>query len=283
MLQGNGLSMPKGAFGRLLRFWRRVHGLSQESLALEIGVSLRHISFLENGKSLPSQEMVVKSAALLKLNIRETNNLLASAGFAPRSISLKPESEEHRWLQTSLIYTLRGLDPFPSMIIDQNGNAQMINRAWLEVICQYAPATAATDSFNLIDLIFAKEGFRPYLEDWEEAVCALIMTLQQDVLMYQDPAAIGLLHRVLAEPEVPADWRQRGSNQMNITGFMTRTHLPGQASEKQMHVVHTVGATSFVSEPKLMIYTIYPANPDRISVWEEQVSSCEKTHPLLFY
>ena len=52
MLQGSGLGMPKGAFGRLLRFWRRVHGLSQEKLALEVNASLRHISFLENSRSL---------------------------------------------------------------------------------------------------------------------------------------------------------------------------------------------------------------------------------------
>ena len=219
---------------------------------------------------------MIKLAGLLNLNIRETNNLLASAGFAPSSIALKPDSAEHRWLQRSLIYTLRGLDPFPSMIIDQNGNARMINRAWLELVCQYAPATAETDSFNLIDFIFAEQGFRPYLQDWEDTICALIMTLQQDVLMYQDPAAVSLLQRILAEPEVPDDWRQRGANQMNITGFMTRTHLPGQKPERQMHVVHTVGATSFVSEPKLMIYTIYPTNPDRASVWESQIAASQK-------
>ncbi|WP_461535803.1 helix-turn-helix domain-containing protein [Spongorhabdus nitratireducens] len=283
MLQGTGLKMPKGAFGRLLRFWRRTRELSQEAVGLEIGVSPRHISFMENGRSLPSQDMVIKLAEVLSLNIRETNNLLASAGFAPSSLSLKPESEEHHWLKESLIYTLRGLDPFPTAIVDQNGNAEMINKAWLELILQFVPAAAESDGFNLIDLIFNDQSFKSYLMDWEDTVCSLLLTLQQEVLMYQEPLTIKLLQRALSEKEVPADWKQRGSQQMNITGYMSTMCLPGHEPERHMHVFHTVGATSFVSEPKLMLHTIYPVNQDRIPQWEHMVKESDKTHPLLFY
>ncbi|WP_090366556.1 helix-turn-helix domain-containing protein [Ferrimonas sediminum] len=283
MMQAEGLRMPKGAFGRLLKFWRKTRGLSQEALALEVGSSLRHVSFLETGKSLPSQELVEKLAHLLELNVRETNNLLASAGFAATSFALRPDSEEHHWLHQSLVATLKGLEPYPTMIIDQYGNAKMINRAWLELICSFAPQTAQTADFNLVDLVFTDKGFKPYLIGWEDTVCALILTLQQDVLMYQDSCASKLLQRILAEGSVPKDWRQRGSKQMNVTGFVTTIELPGQPREQQMHVFHTVGATSFISEPKLMIYTIYPKNPKSDPLWHKRVASCTKKHPLLPY
>ena len=51
--------IAEGAFGRLLRFWRQVRKRSQEDVALEIDSSIRHISFLENGKSLPSREITL--------------------------------------------------------------------------------------------------------------------------------------------------------------------------------------------------------------------------------
>ncbi|WP_417347191.1 helix-turn-helix domain-containing protein [Ferrimonas sp.] len=277
------LTMPKGAFGRLLKFWRKTRGLSQETLAHKVGSSLRHISFLETGKSLPGQELVEKLAELLELNVRETNNLLASAGYAPTSFTLKPDSHEHHWLRQSLIATLRGFDPFPAMIIDQYGSARMINRGMLTLIKRFTPITAAKDSFNMVDLIFTEQGFKPFLIGWEDTICALLMTLQQDILMYQDPWASQLLQRVLQEKSVPKDWRKRGSKQMNVTGFVTTTEFPGRGVEQWMHVFHTVGATSFVSEPKLMIHAIFPKEHCCDPKWEELVSRCDADHPLLPY
>ena len=40
--------------GPLLRDWRRRRRLSQLDLALEAGVSARHLSFVETGRSKPS-------------------------------------------------------------------------------------------------------------------------------------------------------------------------------------------------------------------------------------
>ncbi len=55
VMAGMSEKVSDGAFGRLLRFWRQLRKRSQEDVALEIDSSIRHISFLENGKSLPSR------------------------------------------------------------------------------------------------------------------------------------------------------------------------------------------------------------------------------------
>ncbi|WP_169308382.1 helix-turn-helix domain-containing protein [Ferrimonas aestuarii] len=277
------LKISQGAFGRLLRFWRKTRGLSQEALAYKIDTSLRHFSFLETGKSLPSADLIERVAQELSLNIRETNNLLAAAGYAARSFELRPNSPEHQWLTQSLIATLKGLDPYPTMIIDQCGNAKMINRAFVAMVHHYAPLVADAESFNMIDLIFTDRGFKPFLIGWEDTICALVLTLQQDVLMYQDPCSIKLLQRILKEPSLPKDWRKRGSKQMNVTGFVTTTQFPGKEIEQQMHVVHTVGATSFVSEPKLMIYTIYPKDFSAGRRWQAYLDQFDGNHHLLPY
>ena len=52
-------------------------------LALEVGVSPRHLSFVETGRSKPSPELVESIAEELEVPLRERNTLLLAAGYAP--------------------------------------------------------------------------------------------------------------------------------------------------------------------------------------------------------
>jgi transcriptional regulator with XRE-family HTH domain len=53
-------------------------------LALDVGVSTRHLSFVETGRSRPSPELVLALAHHLDVPLRERNGLLLAAGYAPR-------------------------------------------------------------------------------------------------------------------------------------------------------------------------------------------------------
>ncbi len=68
-------------FGARLRQWRQHRGLSQLSLAGQVGSTGRHISFLETGRSRPSRQMVLRLADTLGMGLRETNELLHAAGL----------------------------------------------------------------------------------------------------------------------------------------------------------------------------------------------------------
>ena len=60
--------------------------LGQLGLALEAGVSARHVSFLETGRARPSPAMVDRLGAALHLPLAARNGLRAAAGFAPRHV-----------------------------------------------------------------------------------------------------------------------------------------------------------------------------------------------------
>src|SRR5207237_8083159 len=75
-------SRSEAAFGAQLRAWRQARHLSQEELAGRANVSPRHLSFVENGRSQPSRELVLALAGALDVPLRERNTLLAAAGFA---------------------------------------------------------------------------------------------------------------------------------------------------------------------------------------------------------
>ena len=69
-------------FGGALKQARGLHGMSQLTLALEAGVSARHVSFIESGRARPSRPMVMRLAEALELPLRESNRLLNAAGYA---------------------------------------------------------------------------------------------------------------------------------------------------------------------------------------------------------
>src|SRR4029453_3516428 len=76
-------TLPRATLGELLRDWRKRRHQSQLALALQAGISQRHLSFVESGRSQPSRDMLLHLAEELDVPLRERNRLLVSAGFAP--------------------------------------------------------------------------------------------------------------------------------------------------------------------------------------------------------
>jgi transcriptional regulator with XRE-family HTH domain len=62
MTTGTLLRVYENRVGTMLRDWRQRRRLSQLDLALEAGVSTRHLSFVETGRSKPSADMVLHLA-----------------------------------------------------------------------------------------------------------------------------------------------------------------------------------------------------------------------------
>ena len=74
------MSEPPGA---LLREWRHRRNLSQLELASRAGVSTRHVSFVESGRSRPTPRMIRRLCDELAVPLREQNRRLLAGGFSP--------------------------------------------------------------------------------------------------------------------------------------------------------------------------------------------------------
>src|SRR3954470_7161756 len=69
--------------GDLLRHWRQQRRRSQLDLALDAGVSARHLSFVQTGPAPPRRSLLLPLAEQLDVPLRERNALLMAAGYAP--------------------------------------------------------------------------------------------------------------------------------------------------------------------------------------------------------
>lgn len=283
----------RGVFGRLLRFWRITFGLTQEELAWEVGVSFRHINFLETGRSQPRRDMVLRLAEALVLSLRDINNLLAAAGLMPIRQERFLAGKEADFLQQSLVRTLRNLDPHPSIVMDPYTNIRMINKGFLRLLRDFIRPEAIKDALIGYHLLFSEEGLRPHMLHWEEMACLWLMALQQEVILNEDPVAQGILDEVLVYPGIPGGWQRRavelGKGKLSFSNSFTLRHgyqLPLRQRDGKVRryytMMTTLGSAASI-KPRILFYTLYPEDGSPYVSAEELALDQTLKHPLLPY
>ena len=115
--------------GPLLKTWRTKRRLSQLDLALEAGVSTRHLSFVETGRSRPSEQMVLHLAEQLDVPLRERNRLLLAAGYAPMLLAAAARRRSSAPVKDALDQLLTSHEPFPAIVVDRAWNVVAANAA----------------------------------------------------------------------------------------------------------------------------------------------------------
>lgn len=113
-----------------LRRWRTARRLSQLELARRAGTTQRHVSFIEQGRSRPGRDVVMRLAESLDLTLRERNDLLVSAGFAPAFPESPLEDAALRPIREALDRILDGHLPYPAMVLRPHGILVTANRAF---------------------------------------------------------------------------------------------------------------------------------------------------------
>jgi hypothetical protein len=91
-------------------------------LALAAGVSPRHLSFVETGRSKASPELLLTLADHLDVPLRERNSLLLAGGYAPRCARTSLDSPEMLRIRATLETVLQRHDPYPGLVIDRYWN-----------------------------------------------------------------------------------------------------------------------------------------------------------------
>src|SRR6187402_2106575 len=113
-------SKPATELGTLLRQWRSTRGKSQFGLSLDAGVSQRHVSFIESGRSVPSRQTLISLAQALDIPLRERNTLLLAAGYAPIYSESAWNAEEMQSVTSALARMLKQHEPFPAVVMDRH-------------------------------------------------------------------------------------------------------------------------------------------------------------------
>src|SRR5262245_9908314 len=132
-------------FGRLLREWRTRRRISQLGLAVEAGVSSRHVSFIETGRSQPSREMVLMLARVLEVPLRDRNDLLVAAGYAAMYRATDLDSPVLEQARRALDFMLRQQEPYPAIVVDRCWTILKANNGAVKLVEAFADPDAASE------------------------------------------------------------------------------------------------------------------------------------------
>lgn len=117
--------------GSHLRQWRERRRVTQLDLALDAGISARHLSFVETGRSKPGREMLLQVLEKLKVPFREQNQLLLAAGHAPAYPERSLDDPDLAPVRDALDVILSGHEPYPAVAVDRIWNMVAANSAML--------------------------------------------------------------------------------------------------------------------------------------------------------
>ena len=113
--------------------------MTQLELALEAGVSTRHLSFVETGRSKPGREMLLGVLGQLEVPYREQNRLLIAAGHAPAYPERSLDDPDLAPVREALEVVLSGHEPYPAVAVD---------RVW-DLVAANSPMRALTESIEV--------------------------------------------------------------------------------------------------------------------------------------
>lgn len=162
-------------FSEILKTWRKARRFSQVELAAEADVSLRHLSFLETGRSRPSVDMVRKLSDAMQLPLAARNQLLTRAGFAAQYEARTWTADEMAPVRAAVEHTLNGHAPYPGLAVDRLWNVVRMN----------APAHAMFAQLNvgegdsLLDMMLS-EALPPLIENWADVAHQAALRLRTE-------------------------------------------------------------------------------------------------------
>lgn len=153
--------------GPLLREWREARRLSQLALSSAAGVSTRHLSCVETGRSSPSPELVLHLAEFLEVPLRVRNEMLLAAGYAPVFRDRPLDDPGMAPVASVLDSVLERSEPNPTVIVDGTWNLLRANAPafWL---CSQVDPMLLEPPANVVRLSVHDAGLRPHISNFGE-------------------------------------------------------------------------------------------------------------------
>jgi transcriptional regulator with XRE-family HTH domain len=251
-------SRPAQGVGLHLRDWRQRRRKSQLDLALDAEISPRHLSFLETGRSRPSRDMLLRLAEKLDVPLREQNELLVAAGFAPVFAERPLDDPTLETARRAIDLVLKGHEPYPALAVDRHWTLVATNAA-------VAPLLQGTDRslheppVNVLRMSLHPGGLAPRIVNIIEWRSHLFERLRRQIDLTADPTLIDLLEELRSYPV--AEVRNAEQPSVDYAGVVVPFRLRAGDGELAFFSTTTVFGTPVdITLSELAIEAFFPAD-----------------------
>lgn len=245
-------------FGQELRRWRTTRRMSQLELASAAEVSQRHLSFLENGRSKPSPEMVVHLGRMLDLPLRDQNLLLTAAGFAPAFAQRSLDDPELDQVRRVLSTLLDAHGHYPAYVIDRGWDLVLANPIAAVVMGSVDPPPEIAG--NVLKLALHPDGLQPLIRNWRSFSISLLHRLQRELEHSpHDDHVRRLLDEVMTYPGID-DLPERPSLPTGKDLLVSMEVELHGVELRFFTTITTIGAAFDITLEELRMETLLPAD-----------------------
>lgn len=235
--------------GTLMRHWRAQRRMSQLGLAMTAGTTQRHVSFVESGRAQPSRELVLRLARALDVPLRERNQLLLAAGYAPQYRETGLDAPALRQVQRALDRMLAQQEPYPAVVMDHHWDIQRANAAATSLFTRLLDGPPPTPA-NVIRLMFGP--LRPHVANFDATAEALLARIHREAVGgLPDPRTLALLDEI--RPDAPPDFARPASPVVPVH------FVKDDLDVRYFSLVTTVGTPQDVTLQEIRVELFFPA------------------------
>jgi transcriptional regulator with XRE-family HTH domain len=175
------MNAQPAALTTTLREARRASRLSQLELSLRMGVSQRHVSYVESGRAKPSRELLRTWLQELDAPLVVRNEAMLQAGFAPVYGDAPLGDPGLAQQDEALTHLLNVHDPMPAFLMDAQWNLLRSNRGgrWLgAALVPWVAERPDAAPLNMLDALCHPQGFTRHLLNLAEVGPVLLARLR---------------------------------------------------------------------------------------------------------
>lgn len=242
-------------FANALRDWRTRRRMSQLDLALEAGISARHLAFLETGRANPSRDMVAQLMAALEVPLRDRNDLLLTAGFAPAYEQRPLEDADLKPLRLALDRLLERHAPYPGILLDRAWNIVGANKA---AAMLFDLIGGDPNDTNILTRLANSDRTAEIIENWPDLAADFAQRLKTEALKSADHELLARLDAF--REKVAAGVGQLPSAPDDSPLLRARFRLPNGARMSLFSVVGQFSAAHDVTAADLRFELFFPAD-----------------------
>lgn len=245
-------------FGALLRQWRAHRRVSQLDLSSEAAISTRHLSFVETGRSRPSRDMVIRIAEHLDVPLRDRNQMLLAAGFAPVYPEHDLDAPEMASARTAVREVLAAHQPYPALAVDRTWNVVDVNAA-VDVLTQVvSPTLLAAQPLNALRLTLHPDGMAPHIGNLDQWRAFVLGGLRRSAQARADTEMLALHDELAAYPHDGPD--ERPISAQPGTVYVPLLLRVGAADLSFLAIIATFGTALDITLSELAIESFFPAD-----------------------
>lgn len=219
--------------------------------------------------------MILQLSETLEVPLRDRNDWLTAAGFAPVFKARTLEDPQMSQVLNAVRLMLANHEPYPAIAIDRAWNIRMSNGPFDRVSEIIGPDVwekigARPETRNLMRLFFHPDGIRPLVTNWESVAPLLWRRAQREaetlggeemrqvlaeLRPYQDPDTLWSAEDAALVPVLPLEMEKGG---LRISLFT---------------VIATFGTAQDVTADELRIESLFPADEATANLFRDMAAA----------